>query len=298
MTNLLFYSALACIGSGLFLITFTLGKHPPLERPVYGVRGVKRKLALEAGGLFRWFEPSIRLVGGWVANAPFHSIREKATTMSQRSGEWLGLDGDEAIGMGIVCAVAGALVGAGAVHQLDLPAIVMFVFFIFGLLVPYLQMSNEVTLRFKNINRALPSAIDLAALCMGAGLDFPGSLRQIAEKSSESSADLVEEVKRILQELELGHTRAQALTNFGERCPTESVQDFVATVVQAEAKGTPLAEVLSIQAKMLRMRRSIAAEEAAAKAGLQLMMPMMLVFLIIIILIAAPFAINLSNSGL
>ena len=72
-------------------------------------------------------------------------------------------------------------------------------------------------------------------------------------------------MQRMLQELDLGHTRRKALEGLAERVPTEPVRDFVASVVQAEDKGTPLAEVLSVQARMLRMRRSVRAEESAAK---------------------------------
>ena len=75
------------------------------------------------------------------------------------------------------------------------------------------------------------------------------------------------------------------------------MKDFVGTVVQAEAKGTPLSEVLTIQARMLRMRRSVSAEEAAAKAGLMMMGPLMLMFVTIILLLMGPFAVRFTTSG-
>ncbi|MEM6954133.1 MAG: type II secretion system F family protein, partial [Myxococcota bacterium] len=87
------------------------------------------------------------------------------------------------------------------------------------------------------------------------------------------------------------------LESFAERVPTEAVRDFVGTVVQAEAKGTPLAEVLTIQAQMLRMRRSVLAEEAAAKAGLMMMGPLMIMFVVVILLLMGPFVIRLQAGG-
>ena len=69
-------------------------------------------------------------------------------------------------------------------------------------------------------------------------------------------------------------------------------------VVQAEAKGTPLAEVLSIQARMLRMRRSVRAEESAAKAGLMMMGPLMMMFMCIILLLLGPFVVQWMGTGL
>jgi tight adherence protein C len=68
-------------------------------------------------------------------------------------------------------------------------------------------------------------------------------------------------------------------------------------VVQAEEKGNPLAEVLQIQATMLRMRRSVAAEESAARAGVLMMGPLMLIFATIMLIILGPFAVNIASGN-
>lgn len=297
-TALMLYVALGVIGGGLFMITFVLARNPPPERPEFGTRGLKRAEALEDGGLFAAFEPMIRLVAGWVDGVPLKRVKESVGKMVQHSGEYLGLSANEALGMAVISGGFGILVGVGGVYVADFPTISVFFTMGFGMMTPYLNLQTATKERFKSINRTLPAAIDLAALCMGAGLDFPGALKQIKEKSASSAAPLVEEISRILQELELGHTRRKALEGFAERVPTEAVKDFVGTVVQAEAKGTPLSEVLTIQAQMLRMRRSIMAEESAAKAGLMMMGPLMLMFVVIIMLLMAPFIIRLSSSGL
>ena len=59
-------------------------------------------------------------------------------------------------------------------------------------------------------------------------------------------------------------------------------------LVQAEERGNPVAEVLSIQASSSRTRRSVRAEELAAKAGVKMTGPLMLVFLAVLGLIAGP----------
>ena len=166
-----------------------------------------------------------------------------------------------------------------------------------GMLLPHLQVSGEIERRFKQVNRGLPFAIDLVALTMSAGLDFPGALRQVTEKTSDKADALYEEMQRILQELELGRTRKQALLAFADRCPTEAVRDFTSAVVQAEEKGNPLADVLQIQATMLRMRRSVAAEESAARAGVLMMGPLLLIFGTIMLIILGPFAVNIMSGN-
>ena len=127
---------------------------------------------------------------------------------------------------------------------------------------------------------------------MGAGLDFPGALRFYVNESGDKGEPLVEELKRILDELELGHTRSQALKGFAARVSADSVRDFVNAVVQAEEKGNPLADVLAIQAEMLRMRRSVAAEEAAARAGVMMMLPLMILMADVLMILFGPFVIT------
>jgi tight adherence protein C len=134
----------------------------------------------------------------------------------------------------------------------------------------------------------LPYLIDLISLALGAGLDFPGSLRQVVDKTSDADDPLVEEVGYILQELQIGKTRRQALTEFRNRVPGDSVNEFVAAIVQAEERGNPLADVLKIQAASSRQRRSVMGEEAAAKAGIKLIAPALMVFAACIIIIAGP----------
>jgi tight adherence protein C len=157
---------------------------------------------------------------------------------------------------------------------------------------PYSQLSAEIKHRFKEINRTLPTVIDLAALCMGAGSDFPGAIRMIVESAGAEKGVIEEEFRRILQELDLGHTRKQALEAFLERAPTESVRDFVSATIQAEQKGNPLAEVLQIQATVLRLHRTVAAEEGAARAGVLMIIPMVLLMLCILLLLVGPFAVK------
>jgi tight adherence protein C len=298
LTLALRYASLACIGGGLFVITLILGRNPPAERPEVGVRGLKRRRALEEGGLFASTEPAVRLVAGWLEGLPIAKTRQKIQQKITYAGDYLGLSANELLALSLLSAIGMAFVGVFISYMAQLPAIITIFMVLLGAYMPIMSVDSEAQERFKQVNRSLPTAIDLASLCMGAGLDFPGSLRQIVEKSSSKDAVLVEEFGRILQELELGHTRRKALEGFAERVPIEAVKDFVGTVVQAEAKGTPLAEVLSIQARMLRMRRSVRAEESAAKAGLMMMGPLMMMFICVILLLLGPFVVQWMGTGL
>lgn len=282
---------------GLALLVYVLGVNPPAQAPRLGARGLKRKQALAEGGLFKLFEPVIRFVAGWSARVPFGDQRRKVDQLIVQSGEHLGLTPDEFFAMSFLSGVAFLLFGTYVNSLANLGALIVIALMMLGVFLPYVTITGRVQRRFVEVNRALPTAVDLMALCMSAGLDFPGALRQIIEKSSRPQDALHEEMLRIQQELELGHTRRQALEHFAERVPTDSVRDFVGAVVQAEEKGNPLAEVLQIQAGMQRMRRSVMAEESAAKAGVKMMLPLMLIFASIITILLGPFIVNSMQTG-
>ncbi len=150
----------------------------------------------------------------------------------------------------------------------------------------------------KDVNRRLPYAIDLLALAMGAGLDFPGAVKQVVEKSGRPDEPVVEEFSLMLQSLQLGSTRRQALEEFAERCPIDAVTEFVGAVVQAELRGNPVVDVLRVQAEVSRRRRSVRAEESATKAGVAMIGPLVLVFIAILILIVAPMVMKLQQAGM
>lgn len=290
------YTALGLVCSGVFLGVFTLARNKPVDTPRLGMRGLKRAKALDEGGSFKSFEPIMRMVAGWVAHLPLGDKRRQIDEMLKHSGDWLGLTANEFVAMSALGVVGFTVFGLVAVSLAELPSVLVFFFAGLGGLLPYMQVSSATQQRFKEVNRALPGAIDLASLCMGAGLDFPGSIRQIVDKAGRRDW-LVEELSFILQEIELGRTRRQALENFADRCPTEAVRDFVGTVVQSEEKGNPLAEVLRIQANMLRMRRSVMAEESAARAAVLMMGPLMLIFGAIILVLLGPFIVQSMDSG-
>ncbi len=287
------YLAMAMVAGGLGLGVFTLGSNRPEDSPRLGSRGLKRQRALDEAGSFAQMEPLVRMIAGWVADQ-----RRKVDELLKHAGDYLGLTANEFFAMSAVGFIIGGLITLVGLTVLDGPAILFMVGGALGAATPYFNVTGERDRRFKEVNRSLPGAIDLASLCMGAGLDFPGAVRQIVEKAGNRNDALVEEFERILQELELGRTRRQALENFADRALTEAVRDFVGAVVQAEEKGNPLAEVLRIQATMLRMRRSVMAEEAAARAALLMMGPLMLIFGAIILCLLGPFFVQTMQAGL
>src|SRR5262249_26451937 len=91
------------------------------------------------------------------------------------AGDFLGLTPPEYIALSMlsfVFAVAVAFLLDRATHM---GTFLVLACALLGAGVPYLLVSGEADKRLKTISRRLPGAIDLIALGMSAGLDFPGA---------------------------------------------------------------------------------------------------------------------------
>ncbi|MDQ3035495.1 MAG: type II secretion system F family protein [Myxococcota bacterium] len=292
--NVLVVLALALSGVGLFGVSFTLARIPAIVSPSYGPRGMQRQRARASGG-FGAIEPLLRVIASWVGRVPSDTWRARLDQTLMRSGHWLGLTADEIVAMSALYALVFGTIGALLALRFGWGAWVAIVMAAVGAVHPFSQLNDQTARRCKEIERRLPDAVDLLTLCMGAGLDFPAALRRVLGDALVPGTPAADELGRIFDELELGTTRSNALLGFADRVPTRPVRDFVGAVVQAEEKGTPLVEILRVQARVLRMRRSVLAEEAAARAALQLMIPLLLIFGAIMLLVLGPVVITLTE---
>lgn len=285
-------SCYALLGVSAFMITVLLARIPVPPAPRFGHRGAARYKSLNANGLFASAEPIIRYLAGIMACFPLGGFRKSQDLELKRSGNFLGLTADEFIALSLISAVALGGTFATLARLADMQSSLFFPGAVLGLMLPKLQVRGLIRERVKTITRGLPHSIEIAALCMGAGLDFPGAIRLLVKSNRLAGDPLTEEFGSILEELELGHTRKQALLGFADRVPTPAVRDFVNAVVQAEQKGNPLAKVIQVQGRMLNMRRSVAAEEAAARAGVLMIGPMVLLLGTIMLFLMGPFMVK------
>lgn len=286
--------AIAAFGLATAVALYAIFGAPSRPATRLGTRGLKRRRAVEDSALWAQVEPVVRWLGVRMSGVLSDDVRAGLDEQLTVAGDYLGITADEYVALSVVGFAIGLLVGVTATLG-GHPVLLIFVCAPLGAAVPFLQISGEAQRRLKQISRGLPYAVDLIALGMSAGLDFPGAIRQLVEKSSDPDDALVGELRRVLQELQLGRTRKQALTDMGKRAPTLVVTEFVSAIVQAEERGNPVADVLAIQAATSRQRRTVAAEEAAARAGVAMVGPLMLLFLCIMILLIGPIALKLSK---
>ncbi len=171
---------------------------------------------------------------------------------------------------GIVLFGLGLLLGA-LFGNPSLIAIFAGVGFAIGFFGPILWLRQEVDKRRKEIQKALPDALDLLTIAVEAGLGFDAALARVTDKFRNALSD---ELATVLSEVRLGRPRLEALDDMGRRTGVEDLHNFVQAVIQSEQMGVGVARILRIQSDEMRRKRRQRAQELAAQASLKMLLPM------------------------
>ncbi len=125
--------------------------------------------------------------------------------------------------------------------------------------------------RSEKMQRDLPDALDLLTISVEAGLAFDSALSRVAKNTE---GPLASEFARVLQEMNIGMGRAEAMRALGDRTQIPELKSFVTAMVQADAFGIPIAQVLRIQSVEMRTKRRQRAEEKAQKVPVKILFPL------------------------
>jgi tight adherence protein C len=170
-----------------------------------------------------------------------------------------GWDSDRVLGLKALAALVGALLG------LVLPPILGF-----GPVITVLCVVVGYD-RSQRVRRELPDALDLLTISVESGLAFDAGLAQVARRTS---GPLAQEFFRVLQEMQIGTGRVQAMRALAERTDVPELRSFVGAMIQADAFGIPISGVLRVQAREMRVKRSQRAEELAQKVPVKILFPL------------------------
>ncbi len=253
-----------------------------------GPRGLKRQNALAGGEWFPMLEPLLRWAGTRLSGVLSEGLHRSLDRRLTRAGDYLGMTPEEYVVTLVFGALVGGALGAFHAHMVDYGPASMVVGIILGAFFAQTRFDSQIQKRAREITHGLPYVTDLLALAMTAGLDFPGAVRNVVDRSSDRKDALTEELELILHELSLGHTRKYALEQLAERTQVPSAIEFAYAVIQADERGSPLADVLTIQATVSRQKRSAIAEEKASKAQQMMMVPLMLLMASTMIVVIVP----------
>jgi tight adherence protein C len=201
-----------------------------------------------------------------------------------------------AVGMATGLALAGVLEVMYFLGTQKLSFIMLLLGLAGGIGLTLYQLHDKAQKRLATIARRVPYALDLISLAMGAGANFAEAVKTIVREREDDP--LNQELKTVLAEMELGTTRRRALENLARRVPMDAMRSIVASVIQAEELGTPLGTVLHDQATLLRLQRSVRAENRAAIASVRILIPCLLLVVAVMLAVFGPAIIRAVRKGL
>ncbi|MDQ6640983.1 MAG: type II secretion system F family protein [Actinomycetota bacterium] len=307
MSTTILLIGFGCIFAGMFVVFASIGG---LTKEVSGVgRSISVLEALvtapeqmrsELDPLFvdRVLAPLLTRIQGMSRRLTASDATSRMRSKLDQAGNPAGLTPDRVNGLKVICFV-GALVvslllalGMG----LGLAAALPFVMIasVVGYMAPNLFLYQRAYNRTDLLRRALPDAIDLLTISVESGLGFDAALSQVARNTE---GPLAEEFQRMMQEMQIGRGRSDALRSMAERTNLPDLRAFVSAMVQADAFGIPIGQVLRVQSSEIRLKRRQWAEEQAQKVPVKILVPLIFCILpCLFIAVLGPAAISIFSS--
>lgn len=163
-----------------------------------------------------------------------------------------------------------------------------------GFYLPIIHASGVKKKREQSVRLDLPFFIDILALSVEAGLDFFAAIQKIVDKAEGTGSVLAAEFGKVLQDVQFGSAKSQALKEMAERLDMNEVTSFVAVLIDAEASGAPISQVLKDQSEQMRLERFLRAEKAGARASQLIMVPLMIFIMpAVFIMVFGPIALSM-----
>ncbi len=174
----------------------------------------------------------------------------------------------------------------------------LMVAFVIGFMLPEIWLNKRITQRKLAIVKVLPETVDLLSLCVDTGLDFVASIEWVIKKGI-STNPMIEELAFVLEEIQWGKPRSQALKDMAKRLNIPEINSFIQTLVQAERMGTPVAEAFGVISEDTRLQRFNQGERYAMKAPIKILIPLIFCILPVIgIIIGGPIFLQFSQGKL
>ncbi|WP_110181641.1 type II secretion system F family protein [Nocardioides solisilvae] len=159
---------------------------------------------------------------------------------------------------------------------------------------PSMYLYQKAHDRQNTIGRGLPDAIDLLTISVESGLAFDAAVQQVARNTD---GPLAEEFSRVLREMQIGTGRADALRALATRTNLDDLRSFVSALVQADAFGIPIGQVLRVQSSEMRVKRRQKAEEKAQQVPVKMTVPLIFCILpTLFIVVIGPAVISIMDT--
>ena len=131
-------------------------------------------------------------------------------------------------------------------------------------------------------------------IAVEAGLGFDSAM---ARAGRNGTGPLAQELIRTLQEIQVGQLRRTAYEQLAQRTDVPDLRRFVRALIQADAYGISVADVLRTQAAELRLKRRQRAEEKAQQVPVKVIFPLLVCILpVLFIVLLGPTVINMMEA--
>jgi tight adherence protein C len=272
----LLYGGLAALVLAIFVLAMTLAPSRRAKRGVtQALAAIDQRYARGAGGGRGAGSRHLQLPD-WLPDMAVRLSPASARTSLQSrldvAGNPEGWTPDRVLAIKAICVfVLGAL---GAVFAIRHPALIILTGgagAAVGFFLPDVLLYNAGLKRQQRLALSLPEGLDLLTICVEAGLGFDAALAQVARNLK---GPLAAEFARVLQEMQIGKSRAEAMRALADRTNVPELRAFVSALTQSAELGIPVANVLREQSKEMRVRRRQRAEAQAQKVPVKITFPL------------------------
>lgn len=147
---------------------------------------------------------------------------------------------------------------------------------------PELLLHSRAQERSQQITLELADTLDQMTIAVEAGLGFEAAMSRAGHNGS---GPLAEELVRTLQDMRMGLSRRAAYAELADRTDVPDLRRFIRAVVQADAYGIAIADVLRTQAGEMRLKRRQRAEEKAMQIPVKVIFPLMFFILPVLFIV-------------
>lgn len=257
-----------------------------------------RAQQLAAPAMSRLLVPGVVRLGRGLRRLTPMSVLERLDTQLKTAGSPAGWDAERFLAYKLIVGIGLVLAGIGVTTIARLGflrgAIITVFAAAIGYYIPEWFIRSQSDKRQALIQRHLPDSLDLLSITVAAGLGFDAALQRV---SRQVGGPLGQEFHRVVQEMQLGKGRSDALRDLSGRTTISELRSFVLAMVQADIFGIPVADVLHVQARELRIKRRQRAEEQAQKVPVKILFPLLFgIFPMLMIVIVGPAAIQIRDS--
>ena len=154
-----------------------------------------------------------------------------------------------------------------------------------GYIVPTVAVRRIATARQRRIKAELPDLLALIVVSLEAGIGFGEVVKLVGREVERQGRVMGQELSATAAQMAAGRTLEDSLKDLGERTGVDEVKSLVALLIQSEKVGARMAPALRASAELLNSQRRLAAEEAAHKTAVKMLIPLVFLILPALILI-------------